>query len=152
MTYSIVARDPDTGEMGVAVQSHYFSVGSVVTWGEPGVGVVATQAFAERSYGPLGLDLIRGGKPAPDALRALVAADTLASRRQVAMLDAAGAVDAHTGEACIAHAGHKVGSDVSVQANMMLTDTVPGAMAAAFESGTGNLIDRLLTALDAAED
>lgn len=151
MTYSIVARDPDTGEMGVAVQSHWFSVGSVVTWGEAGVGVVATQASAEPSYGPLGLDLMRGGKNATDALRALLSVDPQVHRRQVAMIDAAGDVVAHTGERCIAGAGHHVGDSYSTQANMMLRDTVWDAMANAYESAEGDLIDRLLRALDAAE-
>lgn len=151
MTYSIVVRDPDTAEMGVAVQSHWFSVGSVVTWGEAGVGVVATQAFAEPSYGPLGLDLMRGGKSAEGALHALVAADPGADRRQVAMADAAGTVAVHTGDRCIAGAGHHLGDTYSCQANMMLTETVPEAMAKAYESSEGGLVDRLLAALDAAE-
>lgn len=151
MTYSIVARDPDTGEMGVAVQSHWFSVGSVVTWGEAGVGVVATQAFAEPSYGPLGLDLMRGGKSATDALNALLVVDPQANRRQVAMIDVKGEVAAHTGKQCIAGAGHQVGNTYSAQANMMLRDTVWDAMAKSYESSEGDLIDRLLGALDAAE-
>lgn len=152
MTYSIVARDPDTGQMGVAVQSHWFSVGSVVTWGEAGVGVVATQAFAEPSYGPLGLDLMRGGKSAAQALEALVAVDPQSARRQVAMIDVNGFVAAHTGESCIAEASHVTGENLSCQANMMLRSTVPDAMAKAFESSDGDLTDRLLAALDAAED
>jgi uncharacterized Ntn-hydrolase superfamily protein len=151
MTYSIVARDPETGDMGVAVQSHYFSVGPVVPWALAGVGVVATQAMAEVSYGPLGLELMRGGKPAPAALRALLEADDGRAVRQVAMLDAAGGVAAHTGERCIPHAGHRSGDGVSVQANMMERDTVPDAMLAAFSSATGSLAERLVDALDAAE-
>jgi uncharacterized Ntn-hydrolase superfamily protein len=151
MTYSIVARDPDTGEMGVAVQSHWFSVGSVVTWGEAGVGVVATQAFADPSYGPFGLDLMRGGKTATDALAALLAVDPQSDRRQVAMLDAVGNVATHTGERCIAEAGHHTGDTYSVQANMMLRDGVWPAMAEAFESADGDLVARLLAALEAAE-
>jgi uncharacterized Ntn-hydrolase superfamily protein len=151
MTYSIVARDPVTGELGVAVQSHYFSVGSVVPWTEAGVGAVATQASAELSYGPLGLELMRAGKSAPDALRELVAADADASRRQVAMVDAKGNTAVHTGEICIAYAGHRTGNGVTVEANMMERDTVPDAMLAAYESTTGPLAERLLAALDAAE-
>ncbi len=151
MTYSIVARDPATGEMGVAVQSHWFSVGSVVTWGEAGVGVVATQAFAEPSYGPLGLDLMRGGKAASDALAALLAIDPGSSRRQVAMVDAEGGVAVHTGEQCLAGAGHATGEHFSAQANMMLRDTVPDAMSKTFETADGDLISRLMDALDAAE-
>jgi uncharacterized Ntn-hydrolase superfamily protein len=151
MTYSIVARDPDTGEMAVAVQSHWFSVGSVVTWGEAGVGVVATQAFADPTYGPKGLDLMREGRSAREALDELLAADAQAEMRQVAMIDARGTVAVHTGERCLAGAGHATGETYSAQANMMLTETVPGAMANAFESSKGDLTDRLLDALDAAE-
>jgi uncharacterized Ntn-hydrolase superfamily protein len=152
MTYSIVARDPDSGDMGVAVQSHWFSVGSVVTWGEAGVGVVATQAFADPTYGPLGLDLMRGGKTATDALAALLAVDEQPERRQVAMLDVAGNVATYTGERCIVAAGHETGENHSVQANMMLRDAVWPAMSRAFSSAGGDLAARMLTALDAAED
>ncbi|MBV9253659.1 MAG: DUF1028 domain-containing protein [Actinobacteria bacterium] len=151
MTYSIVARDPSTGELGVAVQSHYFATGSVVTWAAPGVGAVATQAMAEISYGPLGLDLMRAGKSAPDALRALLAADDASATRQVAMVDASGRVATHTGDKCIADAGHLTGDGWSVQANMMRRDTVWAAMATAYEAAEGDLADRLLAALDAAE-
>jgi uncharacterized Ntn-hydrolase superfamily protein len=151
MTYSIVARDPDSGQMGAAVQSHWFSVGSVVTWGEAGVGVVATQAFAEPSYGPLGLDLMRGGHSATAALEALKSVDPQSDRRQVAMIDSSGVVATHTGSSCLGAAGHHTGEAFSAQANMMLRDTVWDAMAAAYESATGDLADRLLAALDAAE-
>jgi uncharacterized Ntn-hydrolase superfamily protein len=151
VTYSIIARDPDTGEFGGAVQSHYFSAGNGVIWAEPGVGVVATQAMVEVSYGPLGLELMRAGRTATEALRGLVAADDAADRRQVAMVDALGDVVAHTGSRCIAFAGHLHGDNVSVQANMMERDTVPAAMLSAFEAAAGDLADRLLAALDAAE-
>lgn len=151
MTYSIVARDPGIGQMGVAVQSHWFSVGSVVTWAEAGVGVVATQAFAERSYGPLGLDGMSEGKGASLTLGELLAADERSQRRQVAMVDASGEVAAHTGDGCLAEAGHITGDGFSVQANMMLRDSVPGAMASAHTGTSGDLADRLLAALDAAE-
>jgi len=151
MTYSIVARDATTGELGVAVQSHYFATGSIVTWAEPGVGAVATQATAEISYGPLGLDLMRAGKSAPDALRALLAADDASATRQVAMVDAAGRAATHTGDRTIADAGHVTGDGWSVQANMMRRETVWGAMAKAYEAAAGDLADRLLAALDAAE-
>jgi uncharacterized Ntn-hydrolase superfamily protein len=151
MTYSIVARDAETGQLGVAVQSHWFSVGSVVTWGEAGVGVVATQAFAEPSYGPLGLALMRGGKPAAQALDALLKVDPQSDRRQVAMVDVGGTVAVHTGERCIAEAGQLTGEAYSCQANMMLRSTVPQAMAKAFEAADGDFTDRLLAALDAAE-
>lgn len=150
-TYSIVARDPATGELGVAVQSHWFSVGAIVPWAEAGVGAVTTQSFVEPSYGPLGLALMRVGKSAPDALKALLAADEGREVRQVAMIDAQGRVAAHTGKNCIAAAGHHVGENYSVQANLMDKDTVWPAMAKAFESATGELTDRLLAALEAAE-
>jgi uncharacterized Ntn-hydrolase superfamily protein len=150
-TYSIVARDPQTGDMGVAVQSHYFSVGSAVPWAEAGVGAVATQSMIEISYGPLGLELMRAGKSATDALKALLAADEQRETRQVAMVDSQGRVAAHTGTRCIAEAGHKLGSNYSVQANLMEKSTVWPAMANAFESSSGDLADRLIAALEAAE-
>lgn len=150
-TYSIVARDPATGYMGVAVQSHYFSVGTVVTWAEAGVGAVATQSIGEPSYGALGLDLMRTGKSAPDTLRGLLAADDLRELRQVAMVDARGAAAAHTGAFAIKPAGHIVGEQFSVQANMMLRETVWPAMARVFADSRGELVDRMLAALDAAE-
>ncbi len=150
-TFSIVARDPATGELGVAVQSHWFSVGSLVPWAEAGVGAVATQSFVEPSYGPLGLDLMRAGKSAPEALAGLLAADGNREVRQVAMIDAAGRVAAHTGAKCIAAAGHHIGKNYSAQANMMERPTVWPAMARAFEGATGDLADRLLAALEAAQ-
>jgi uncharacterized Ntn-hydrolase superfamily protein len=150
-TYSIVARDPATGEMGVAVQSHWFSVGSVVTWAEPGVGAVATQSFVEVSYGPLGLELMQAGKTAEQALAALLAADPHAEVRQVAMVDRHGNIAAHTGASCIAAAGHRTGKQYSVQANLMESDTVWGAMAEAYEAAEGDLAERLMVALEAAE-
>jgi uncharacterized Ntn-hydrolase superfamily protein len=150
-TYSIVARDPATGEMGVAVQSHWFSVGSIVSWAEAGVGVVATQSLVDPAYGPKGLELMRQGVPAAKALAQLVAADTGRNGRQVAMLDATGAVDAYTGSGAIAAAGHHVGAQYSVQANMMGKASVWPAMAKAFESTKGPLADRLVAALEAAE-
>jgi uncharacterized Ntn-hydrolase superfamily protein len=150
-TYSIVARDPKTGEMGVAVQSHWFSVGSIVTWGEAGVGVVATQSIVDPGYGGKGLDLMRRGVSAPEALKQLLAGDSEREVRQVAMLDAQGRVSAHTGTLCIAAAGHTIGAGYSAQANIMANDTVWPAMAAAFERATGDLADRMLAALDAAQ-
>jgi uncharacterized Ntn-hydrolase superfamily protein len=151
MTYSIVARDPETGRMGVAVQSHFFSVGSIVPWAEAGVGAVATQAHVEVSYGPKGLELMRGGTPAGRVLGVLVFSDNDADHRQVAMVDAMGRAVAHTGEKCIAEAGDRQGDGVSVQANMMRNATVPDAMLAAYENATGDLAERMLAALDAAE-
>jgi uncharacterized Ntn-hydrolase superfamily protein len=150
-TYSIVARDPTTGELGVAVQSHWFSVGPIVAWAEAGVGAVATQSFVDPSYGKLGLDLMRAGRAAPDALKGLLAADSGSAVRQVAMIDAQGRVAAHTGERCIAAAGHLVGENFSVQANMMEKDTVWPAMAKAFRETKGDLAARMMAALEAAE-
>jgi len=150
-TYSIVARDPETGEMGVAVESHYFAVGSAVTWAEAGVGIVATQALVEPAYGKLGLDLMRAGKSAPDTLTGLVASDAANAVRQVAMLDAEGRAAAHTGASTISEAGHIIGEGFSVQANMMLRPTVWPAMAETYQSAKGELVDRLLAVLDAAE-
>lgn len=150
-TYSIVARDPATGQMGVAVQSHWFSVGSGVAWAEAGIGAVATQSFIDPSYGKLGLDLMRAGRSAPDALKGLLAADEGRDVRQVAMIDAQGRVLAHTGAKCIQAAGHVVGKDYSVQANLMLSDKVWPAMSRAFENTKGDLAERLMAALEAAE-
>jgi len=150
-TFSIVARDPNTGELGVAVQSHWFSVGPIVPWAEAGVGAIATQSFVDSSYGPLGLALMRAGRSAPDALKALLAGDEGREVRQVAMIDALGRVDAWTGKNDIQAAGHHVGKDYSVQANLMMNDRIWPAMAAAFESTKGDLAERMLAALDAAQ-
>ncbi|HSP89420.1 MAG TPA: DUF1028 domain-containing protein [Vicinamibacterales bacterium] len=150
-TFSIVARDPATGEMGVAVQSHWFSVGSIVAWAEAGVGAVATQSFVDPAYGYKGLELMRSGVPAPEALKRLLAADPQREVRQVAMIDAQGRVDAFTGKLDIAAAGHHVGIQYSVQANMMANAKVWPAMAAAFENARGDLAERLLAALEAAQ-
>jgi uncharacterized Ntn-hydrolase superfamily protein len=150
-TFSIVARDPATGELGVAVQSHWFSVGSIVAWAEAGVGAVATQSFVDPSYGKNGLDLMRAGKSAPDTLKELLAKDEGREVRQVAMIDAQGRVDAWTGKNDIQAAGHIVGTNFSVQANLMLNDKVWPAMARAFENTKGDLADRMLAALDAAQ-
>ena len=150
-TYSIVARDTITGEMGVAVQSHWFSVGSVVTWAEAGVGAVATQSFVDPGYGPLGLDLMRAGKTAQQTLEALLASDPGKDLRQVAMIDAKGTVAPHTGIQCIQAAGHSIGNNYSVQANLMLNKRVWPAMAKAFEQSKGALPERMLDALDAAQ-
>jgi uncharacterized Ntn-hydrolase superfamily protein len=150
-TYSIVARDSASGDLGVAVQSHWFSVGSVVTWAEAGVGAVATQSFVDVSYGPLALEMLRAGRTAPEALRGLVAADAHADVRQVAIVDAGGRVATHTGEHCIAAAGHVSGAGWSAQANLMDRDTVWGAMGRAFETTRGELPERLVAALAAAQ-
>ncbi|MBL8745318.1 MAG: DUF1028 domain-containing protein, partial [Phycisphaerae bacterium] len=157
-TYSIVARDAATGEMGVAVQSHWFSVGPIVPWAEAGVGAVATQSLVKVSYGPDGLRLMREGAAATDALAQLIRQDDAAAVRQVAMVDAKGNVATHTGEKCIAEAGFEHGtapdgSVYSAQANLMRTDQVPAAMADAFESAPPGtpLAERLIRALHAAE-
>jgi uncharacterized Ntn-hydrolase superfamily protein len=150
-TYSIVARDSATGEIGVAVQSHWFSVGSLVTWAEAGVGAVATQSFVDPRYGPLGLELMRLGRSGPEALRALVSSDADSAVRQVAMIDARGRVAAFTGARAIRAAGHQTGAQYSVQANLMEKPSVWPAMARAYETTKGNLAERLLAALEAAE-
>jgi uncharacterized Ntn-hydrolase superfamily protein len=150
-TFSIVARDPATGQLGVAVQSHWFSVGSMVSWAEAGVGAVATQSFVDPAYGPRGLELMRGGLSPEQALAALSSVDEGREVRQVAFVDAAGRVAAHTGAKCIAAAGHHVGDSFSVQANMMLNDRVVPAMAAAYQAAEGDLAERMLQALEAAE-
>ena len=150
-TYSIVARDAETGQLGVAVQSHWFSVGSVVPWAEAGIGAVATQSVVEVSYGPLGLERMRGGMAAPRALAELLMSDPGRELRQVAMVDGQGEVAAHTGARCISEAGHEVGQAFSVQANMMARRTVWPAMACAYQEARGDLADRLLAALDAAQ-
>jgi uncharacterized Ntn-hydrolase superfamily protein len=152
VTYSIVARDPVSGELGAAVQSHWFAAGELVPWAEPGVGAVATQAIVNVAFGPHGLDLMREGIRAPDAIETVVAEDDGEMHRQVAMVDAHGNVAAHTGDRCIREAGHRTGDGFSVQANMMLRDTVWDVMARTFQGSSGPLTYRLLDALDAAED
>ena len=151
MTYSIVARDPDTGELGVAVQSHWFSVGSLVTWARPGIGAVATQANVDPGYGLQLLDLLAAGVHAEQALATLVSNDPAGDSRQVAVVDGAGHVAAHTGSSCMTYAGHATGDGVSCQANIMATDRVWPAMLDAFGTSGGSLTSRLLAALDAAE-
>lgn len=166
-TFSIVARDPQTGEIGVAVQSHWFSVGQVVPWAEAGVGAVATQSFVDPSYGKLGLDLLRAGKSAPDTLRALLNGDAACDVRQVGMIDAQGNVATFTGSRDIIAAGGiagnatgsadlscgriSIGRDFAVQANLMSNDKVWPAMAKAYAEAKGDLADRMLAALDAAQ-
>jgi uncharacterized Ntn-hydrolase superfamily protein len=150
-TYSIVARDLTSGQLGVAVQSHAFGVGRIVSWAEPGVGAVATQALSEQSYGPLGLQLMRASRSAEQSLAALLAADPGRELRQVGMIAAYGPATAHTGRQCIPAAGHWLGEHYAAQANMMRRDTVWRAMSRAFESAAGDLAERLLAALDAAQ-
>lgn len=150
-TYSIVARDAETGQLGVAVQSHWFSVGSRVAWAEPGIGAVATQSFTNPSYGPLGLELMAAGKSAPQALSALVSIDEGEAVRQVGMVDAQGQSAAHTGGKAIVYACDEVGDGFTVQANLMATPTVCDAMATAYRTSGGDLAERLMSALEAAQ-
>ena len=150
-TYSIVAMDEATGELGVAVQSHWFSVGSLVPWAKAGVGAVATQSFVKVDYGPDGLRLMESGMTATKALEILISQDDGEAVRQIGMIDFNGNVTAHTGNRCIEHAGHIIGKNYSVQANIMAKSTVPKAMAKAFDNSKGDLADRMMTALEAAQ-
>lgn len=150
-TYSIVARDPDTGQFGVAVQTHQMCVGSVVPWLLPGRGAFATQSLANIRFGPMTLAMLQEGISAPHIIQALVASDADAHRRQIAVVDASGQAAAWTGDGCIAQASHHVGQGYSVQANMMTRGTVVDAMARAYESATGDLAQRMLAALEAAQ-
>jgi uncharacterized Ntn-hydrolase superfamily protein len=154
MTYSIVARDPDTGRFGIAVQSHYLGVGPVVPWLEAGVGGVATQARVNTSFGPIGLELLRAGRSAAEVVAALVASDEQAEHRQVGVVDAKGGAAAHTGEQAIPAAGHQVGDGFTVQGNLLERDTCWPAMADAYRSALADGLpfeERLLRALEAAE-
>jgi uncharacterized Ntn-hydrolase superfamily protein len=150
-TYSIVARDSVTGDIGVAVQSHWFSVGSVVSWAEPGVGAIATQSLVNVSFGPKGLTLLKKGKTAPEVLNTLIRDDDGREFRQLAIIDVHGNVATFTGLKCIPDAGQIIGKNYSVQANMMLNNKVWPAMAEAFEKSTGPLAERMVEALKAAE-
>jgi uncharacterized Ntn-hydrolase superfamily protein len=160
VTYSVVAHDPATGEVGVAIQSHWFNVGQRCAWARSGAGVVATQALTDASYGRKGLALMAAGVDAPTALSALRASDPDAERRQVAMLDHRGGLAVHTGSLCLDHAGHRSGrlagsmiaSGIwSVQGNLLARADCIAAMATAMEEATGTLARRLLVALRAAE-
>lgn len=151
-TYSIVARDPTTGELGVAVQSHWFGVGAVVAWARPGVGAVATQSVAEVAHGPNTLERLHDGQSAREALASVLHDDALAHFRQLGVVDAHGGVAVHTGSDCIPCAGEAAGEGFTCQANMMANDTVPAAMADAYTAHDGDLSERLLAALDAAQD
>jgi uncharacterized Ntn-hydrolase superfamily protein len=150
-TYSIVARDPDTGQFGVAVQTHQMCVGVAVPHLEPGVGAIATQSLTNVSFGPVGLAMLKEHVPAPKVLDALIASDPDAHRRQVAVVDAEGRSAAWTGDGCIAEAGHFAGEGYSVQANMMTRGTVIAAMRGAFEGAAGDLAQRMLAAMQAAQ-
>lgn len=150
-TFSIVARDSITGDMGVAVQSHWFSVGSVVSWAEPGVGAIATQSLVNISFGPRGLDLLKEGKSAPEVLDDLISMDDGREFRQLAIIDKDGNVAAFTGKKCIPDAGQIIGKNFSVQANMMLNKKIWPAMAEAFKKSRGPLAERMIEALKAAQ-
>ncbi len=151
MTYSIVARDKETGQLGVAVQSHYFQVGPVVPWALAGVGAVATQSMVNVSFGPLGVEYMRLGYTAAEALKALLAGDSQPESRQVALVDASGNVAAHTGAKCIPAAGHRIGDGFSCQANLMEKGTVWDAMFEAYTTTQAPLAERMMAALEAAE-
>jgi uncharacterized Ntn-hydrolase superfamily protein len=150
-TYSIVARDPGTGDLGVAAQSHWFAIGAALPWAEPGVGAVATQSLPQPSSGTRALELLRDGLDPQAVLETLHANDPGVDVRQIGIVDATGRAAAHTGASCVRAAGHRVGDNFSCQASMMVSPAVPDAMAAAFESAEGALDERLLAALDAAE-
>lgn len=150
-TYSIVAFDPETGDMGVAVQSHWFSVGTIVTWAEPGVGAIATQSFVNPAFGNQGLALLKTGLSAQQVVDALIASDEGRAFRQLAIVDKKGRTASYTGEKCVQAAGNKVGSNYSVQANLMLNADVWPAMATAFEQAKGSLAERMLQAMEAGE-
>ena len=151
-TYSIVARDEQSGEMAVGVQSHWFSVGTSVPWAEAGVGAVATQSFVDKSYGPKALALLKTGLSAQQVLDKLVADDPGRDVRQVSIIDSKGNVATHTGKNCIQVASHIKGSNYSVQSNMMLGDQVDEYMSEAFEKSKGKpLAERVLLALEAAQ-
>jgi uncharacterized Ntn-hydrolase superfamily protein len=151
-TYSIVARDARSGELGVAVQSHWFAVGSVVSWARAGVGAAATQSVPEVAHGPGALDRLHEGLDPTDAIAAVLREDELARFRQLGVVDARAGAAAHTGSGCIPHAGDVRGEGFTCQANMMATDAVPDAMAEAYRAHDGDLAERLLAALDAAEE
>ena len=151
-TYSIVALDKKTNQIGVAVQSHWFAVGALCPWIEPGVGAIATQSMVKVSYGPKGLRLLRNGKTSQEALKLLLKADDGRDLRQVAIVDAKGNIAVHTGNRCIAEAGHQTGNLFSAQANMMLNNSVWSAMASAYENSGGVLANRLISALQAAQE
>lgn len=151
MTYSIVARDKETGNLGVAVQSHYFGVGRLVPWGMAGVGVVVTQSFVEPSYGARGLELLKNCHDPLVVLENLLELDAGSQTRQVSILNSEGRIATHTGSSCIAAAGHVVGDGVSAQANLVESEKVWFAMIEEFESSTESFALSLLNVLKSAE-
>ncbi len=150
-TFSIVARDPQTGEMGVAVQSHWFSVGTIVTWAEAGVGAIATQSFVNASFGPRGLEMLKQGMTPQQAVDSLLASDDGREFRQLAIIDSKGNVASYTGRKCVQPAGNLTGDNFSTQANLMINDKVWPAMAEAFKNTTGPLAERMMAALEAGQ-
>jgi uncharacterized Ntn-hydrolase superfamily protein len=151
-TFSIVARDPQTGEMGVAVQSHWFSVGTIVTWAEAGVGAIATQSFVNASFGPRGLEMLKSGMTAQQTVDSLLTTDEGREFRQLAIIDSRGNVASFTGRKCVQPAGNLVGDNFSTQANLMINDKVWPAMAEAFKNTTGPLAERMIAALEAGQE
>lgn len=151
MTYSIVARDPVTGSLGVGAQTHFFGVGTLLPWAEAGVGAVATQAFVNVDYGPRGLELLRAGVPAPSTVDLLVAEDPDSAYRQLGVVDARGSVGTHTGGSCAPHTGSARDHQVTVQGNMLAAPDVCQAALSAFETAGGDLADRILAGLQAAD-
>ena len=150
-TFSIVARDPATGEMGIAVQSHWFNVGAIVGWGESGVGVVATQSFVNPSYGLQGLELLKAGKSPKEVVEEMTSSDSGRDYRQLAVLDTKGWTSSYTGSKCIQSADNIAAENFSVQANLMLNDKVVPAMYESFKNSTGPLAERMIAALEAAQ-
>jgi uncharacterized Ntn-hydrolase superfamily protein len=150
-TFSIVARDPDTGDLGVAVQSKFFGVGSVVPWAKAGIGAVATQSFANTTYGPKGLELLAGGGSPADVMKALTGADDEREQRQVGIVDAKGRSETFTGKRCFAYAGGRKGENYAVQGNILAGEDVVTAMEESWRSSKGELGDRLIEALAAAQ-
>jgi uncharacterized Ntn-hydrolase superfamily protein len=151
MTYSMVAHDPRTGDLGVAIQSHFFGVGRIAGWARAGVGAVVTQAAAEKAHGPRGLELLAAGRSPQEAVDELMAGDPGRESRQLAVVAAGGGAAAFTGGACLAQCGHARRGHVSAQGNMLVSDRTWDAMVAAYEATGGDLAERLLAALDAAE-
>ncbi|MCC3312993.1 DUF1028 domain-containing protein [Nocardia africana] len=152
MTYSIVARDGETGHLGVGAQSHFLGVGRLAGWLEPGVGAVATQAFVNTDFGPFALEGLRRGEACADILRSLIGSDEMAGFRQLALVAADGTVSVHTGDRCVPAAAHRVGDGVAVQGNMLASPAVLDAMLSAYENAEGELADKILAALAAGEN
>ncbi len=151
MTFSIVGRDPATGDLGIAVQSKFLGVGAVVPWARAGVGAVATQSYANTSYGPRGLDLLTQGHDADAALRELLASDENAAQRQVGVVDAQGRAATYTGSGCHAWAGGLAGPNFAAQGNILVGEATVAAMAETFQRSTGTLWHRLMEALAAGQ-